>query len=179
MGFSEQIKLEVKQKAAFRCCRCHEIGVEVHHILPQKDGGLAVIDNAAPLCPSCHDNFGDNSQKRKEIRQMRDWWYEVVGEKYFNKDTIKRLEEISLSLEAVKLGHADQVAELKNLLLSFSSDTINNLTIETATEATSSVVTATMLGSNVHANFHCEKCNTTIGLLIGSSNCPNCGEPIK
>ena len=178
MGFSEKIKLEVKKKAAFRCCRCSDIGVEIHHILPQKDGGPDEIDNAAPLCPSCHEKFGDNPKKRKEIRSMRDWWYEVVEEKYGNKDTIQRLEQISGSLETVKQGHSEELAELKDMLLKFSADTINNMTKETASVATSSVVSATTLSNNVHANFHCKNCNTSIGLLVGSNDCPSCGHPI-
>jgi len=64
--FSESVKKEVREKAAFRCCRCHSIGVEVHHIIPKKDGGTADIDNEAPLCPNCHDWFGDNPKKRNK-----------------------------------------------------------------------------------------------------------------
>mgnify|MGYP001577792622 FL=1 len=82
MPFTENLKSEVKKLAAFRCCRCHEIGIEVHHITPQANGGSDDKDNAAPLCPSCHTNFGGNPERRKDIRQMRDWWYEVVKEKY-------------------------------------------------------------------------------------------------
>lgn len=82
MPFSEPIKLQVKRNAAFRCCRCHEIGIDIHHIIPQSEGGLDTIDNAAPLCQNCHDRFGDNPQKRKELSQMRDWWYEIVKDKY-------------------------------------------------------------------------------------------------
>ena len=40
------------------------------------------MQNAAPLCQNCHDQFGDNRQKRKDITQMRDWWYNVVAQKY-------------------------------------------------------------------------------------------------
>src|SRR5262245_33993057 len=78
MPFSESLKVQVKKMAAFRCCRCHDIGVDIHHIIPQAHGGTDDIDNAAPLCQNCHDRFGANPEKRKEIRQMRDWWYEVV-----------------------------------------------------------------------------------------------------
>ena len=53
MAFNEDTKREVRQKAAYQCCRCRSFGVEVHHILPQKDGGPDTIDNAAPLCPNC------------------------------------------------------------------------------------------------------------------------------
>jgi 5-methylcytosine-specific restriction endonuclease McrA len=82
MPFPDQIRIEVRKKSAFRCCRCHEIGIDVHHIIPQCEGGSDDIENAAPLCQNCHDRFGDSAQKRKEIAQMRDWWYSVVEEKY-------------------------------------------------------------------------------------------------
>ena len=82
MPFSDALKLQVKKMAAFRCCRCHEIGIDIHHIIPQAKGGSDDIDNAAPLCQNCHNRFGANAEKRKEIRQMREWWYDVVEEKY-------------------------------------------------------------------------------------------------
>lgn len=77
MPFTEAIKLEAKQKAHFACVACHEAFVEVHHILPQADGGSDDLDNAAPLCARCHDLVGGNPEKRKQIRQMRDFWYEI------------------------------------------------------------------------------------------------------
>ena len=49
MAFTEKLKIEVRKKAAFRCCRCHEIGVDIHHIIPQTEGGPDAIGNAAPL----------------------------------------------------------------------------------------------------------------------------------
>jgi len=93
MGFSEQIRREVKIKAAFRCCRCQQVGVDVHHVVPRALGGTDRIDNAAPLCQNCHDQFGDNRRKGKEIRQMRDWWYNIVAHRYNVTDEFR--EEIS------------------------------------------------------------------------------------
>jgi hypothetical protein len=111
MAFSENVKLEVKKKSAFQCCRCHEIGIDVHHILPQADKGPDTVDNAAPLCQNCHDRFGANSEKRKEIRQMRDWWYEVVREKYSGKDDyLKKLEQLDANIS----HYNKQNAELLN-----------------------------------------------------------------
>ena len=63
MPFSEKVKLEVKRKAAFRCCRCQAIGIDVHHIIPESEGGSDDIDNATPLCQNQHDQFGDNPKK--------------------------------------------------------------------------------------------------------------------
>ena len=39
-------------------------------------------DNAAPLCPSCHETFGANPTKRKFIREARDFWYEFCEKRY-------------------------------------------------------------------------------------------------
>lgn len=84
MAFSEKIKLLAKQKSAFRCCLCHKPFVEIHHIIPQAEGGADKLDNAAPLCSSCHDLYGGNPEKRKTIRQMRDYWWEIIEKRRKN-----------------------------------------------------------------------------------------------
>jgi len=73
MAFSEKIKLNVKKKSHFSCCLCQQIGIEVHYITPQSDGGKDTEDNAAPLCPTCHEKYGANPQKRKFITEARDY----------------------------------------------------------------------------------------------------------
>ncbi|MBA1337167.1 MAG: hypothetical protein HPY66_3603 [Firmicutes bacterium] len=80
MPFSERVKLEAKQKAGFRCCICYKLFVEVHHITPESEDGANTIENAAPLCASCHDLFGGNPEKRKQIRQMWDYWWEFIDQ---------------------------------------------------------------------------------------------------
>lgn len=69
-------------QAAFRCCICETDEIEIHHIVPQADGGPDDEDNAAPLCPNCHERYGANPQKRKRIRERRDWWYRVAESRY-------------------------------------------------------------------------------------------------
>ena len=78
MPFSEQTKLTAKRKSNFRCVVCGEPFVEVHHIKPQHEGGDDTLDNAVPLCARCHDLFGENPAKRKQIREMRDHYYQQV-----------------------------------------------------------------------------------------------------
>lgn len=78
MAFTEKVKLEAKRRSNFRCCICNKSFVEVHHIIPESEGGSDNIDNAAPLYSSCHDLFGGNPEKRKQIRQMRDYWWEQM-----------------------------------------------------------------------------------------------------
>lgn len=103
MAFSEDLKLKVKRKAHFSCCLCKTIGVEVHHIIPQEEKGPDTEDNAAPLCPSCHETYGANPQKRKFIREARDFWYEICEKRYTSDpdklDEIKRLLQNTPSYE--------------------------------------------------------------------------------
>ena len=113
MPFSPALKLQVKRMAAFQCCRCREIGVDIHHIIPQAQSGTDDIDNAAPLCQNCHDKFGANPEKRTEIRQMRDWWYEVVKEKYHGDQS--QLEKVNETILKIQRTQESNQAEMYNL----------------------------------------------------------------
>lgn len=82
MTFSEELKRRVRRRAHFKCCLCHQLGVDIHHIVPQAECGPDTEDNAAPLCPSCHDTYGANPVKRKFIREARDLWYELCNSRF-------------------------------------------------------------------------------------------------
>lgn len=82
MAFTEQLKLSVKRRSHFCCSLCHVLGVEVHHIIPQSENGPDTEENAAALCPSCHETYGANPVKRKFIKEARDFWYEVCAKRY-------------------------------------------------------------------------------------------------
>mgnify|MGYP000091049970 CR=1 FL=1 len=84
MAFSEKTKRTIRERSAFRCCICHKPFVEIHHIIPQSEGGSDEIKNAAPLCSSCHDLYGGNPEKRKTIQQMRDNWFKIIERRYKN-----------------------------------------------------------------------------------------------
>ena len=175
MAFSESVRNKVKEKSAFRCCRCHEIGIEVHHIVPSSKGGSDNIDNAAPLCPNCHSGFGENSIKRKEITQMRDWWYEVVAEKWPTPDT--RAERLNNAI----VNSGDQgvlLAELQEQVKALEVALKTNPSPEESREMANQLVTATRLGENVYADVNCNRCGTSIGLLVGADACPECEAPL-
>jgi hypothetical protein len=110
--FSEATKAAVRRKAHLRCCVCHDIGVEVHHIIPQAEDGSDDAGNAAPLCPSCHERYGANPAKRKFIREARDVWYEICDRR-FTEDP-QRLEEIRSTLATVATKE-----DLEQLLVTF------------------------------------------------------------
>ena len=96
MPFPEALKLSVKRRSHLMCCLCHSLGVEVHHIVPQAEGGSDGEDNAAALCPSCHETYGANPQKRKFIREARELWYDICAKRY-NSD-INQLDELSAAV---------------------------------------------------------------------------------
>lgn len=97
MPFSEKLKVEVRKRAHLSCCLCKALGVEIHHIIPQEEDGPDTEDNAVPLCPSCHETYGANPQKRKFIREARDLWYEICDKRYSSDP--ERLEEIKRLLK--------------------------------------------------------------------------------
>jgi len=183
--FPEPVKREVRKRAAFQCCRCRSFGIEVHHIIPTKDDGTDDIDNAAPLCPNCHSSFGDNPQKRKEIREMRDCWYERV-EKMF-RPNIDFLAKIDQNIQYISQNQDEQsqnLNELKGMLRSFVDNAINGITPATAATTASNIVNASAvssvrLGENVHADVVCHQCNTRVGLLVGRNTCPGCGASLQ
>jgi hypothetical protein len=39
------------------------------------------LENAAPLCASCHDLFGGNPEKQKTLTQMRGNWWNLMDER--------------------------------------------------------------------------------------------------
>jgi rubrerythrin len=185
MAFSEDLKRQVKEKAAFRCCRCQLFGIEVHHIIPEAEGGVDTIENGAPLCPSCHAAFGDNPKKRREITHARDWWYGVVERMYPGPAVPAAWGAIDTKLDQIQHEIRDnqgaELRALKEMLKKISNETIDGLTPQTATTASSFIVNAydaassLRLGDRVHANVICRRCGTRIGLLVGTNSCPNCG----
>src|SRR3989344_6261530 len=123
MVFSEQLKLGVKKKSAWRCCLCHDLGVEAHHIISQKDNGSNDFDNAAPLCPSCHSKYGNNSDKRKMIREMRNFWYQIVVENYpekFLPDNTAALSDLIVTSFSKRSVKDDDIREIKSQIKKFS-----------------------------------------------------------
>jgi hypothetical protein len=82
MPFTEGLRAAIRRRAHLKCCVCHAVGVDIHHIVPQSEGGADTADNAAPLCPSCHGVYGANPQKRKLVREARDLWYEICDTRF-------------------------------------------------------------------------------------------------
>ncbi len=119
MGFSEQLKANIRRKSHFLCCLCKALGVEVHHIIPQEEDGPDTADNAAPLCPSCHETYGANPQKRKFIREARNLWYEICQKRFSSDadrlDEIKKLLKNTVSYEDFKMFRDELLSRIPSL----------------------------------------------------------------
>jgi len=178
MPFNEQIKLSVKKKSHFSCCLCHALYMEVHHIVPQAEGGADTEDNAAPLCPSCHETYGGNPEKRKFIREARDFWYEICNRRFAGDSD--RLQQISEAVEKSATKHdidkvIEQVKDFLDQIKASSSKTEEGKRNEVS--QFTGMLGSTPLGG-VSVGRQCKKCGTTIGLFIGDQGrCPTCGTP--
>lgn len=157
MGFNEKQKLAVKKRAHFMCCLCHNPYVEVHHITPKGEGGPDNEDNAAPLCPNCHEKFGSNPTKRKYIKQTRGFWYEICEKRYASDPD--RLKEI-----ATQINQAATKKELNNAVNKIAAllrDIVAN-PLTSPIEATNELsdITTIMAGT-ILKKYSCLRCGYT------------------
>ncbi len=90
MPFSEKLKEDLVKKANYRCSICHRLAtLQIHHIVPQCEGGSDEIDNAVPLCVACHKIYGFNPLNRMFIKRKRDNWYEKAKVDIQNNENIR------------------------------------------------------------------------------------------
>lgn len=81
--FPDSVKRKARELAFFKCCYCHDRqGHEVHHLTPKEESGQGTLDNAILLCVQCHSDYGHRADKRQQLRQARDHWYEIAAKRY-------------------------------------------------------------------------------------------------
>ena len=147
MGFTENTKKEIRKKAMFKCCFCENLDIEVHHIVPENEGGLDDMSNGAPLCPNCHKRYGNDSSKRKRIIEARDNWYETVERVYPDNREVSRLEDISIKLDELQ-DNQISLDEFKTELRKYAdeaiNEAINKMTLGTAASTASGIANASV-----------------------------------
>lgn len=90
MPFPNNIREQVLIASSRRCCVCRQykgVGVEVHHIIQEADGGPNTLDNAIVLCFDCHAAAGHYNPRHpkgtkfspSELRRHRDDWFRRVA----------------------------------------------------------------------------------------------------
>lgn len=81
-----EVKDQALASCGRRCCICQEFcgtNIELHHILPEADGGAATIENCIPLCFKCHAEVGHYNVRHPkgtkyragELKKHRDAWF--------------------------------------------------------------------------------------------------------
>jgi hypothetical protein len=133
MPFSEAVKLEAKRRSDFQCAACRNPFVEVHHLIPQAENGPDTIDNACPLCARCHDLCGANPEKRKQLREMRDFQWELNAKTRQSPDVValnQTLDGIQAQLNASASGQAQLLDVVKTLLIQHNNS--SNVAISNA-----------------------------------------------
>jgi len=125
MPFPEPNKREALERAHYTCVVCRQPGVslEVHHIQPQEEGGRDTIENACPLCPSCHADYGGNEEKRKMLTQMRDWWWGRCAK----LDASPEVLGFNRQIAELRLDQARGFTELKELVLARERRTMEDI----------------------------------------------------
>jgi len=87
MPFDNDVRMKALLWADRHCCLCKKpcgANIEVHHLVPESDGGGSDIDNAIPLCFDCHGHVHHYSErhpvgtkyKTEELRRRREQVYE-------------------------------------------------------------------------------------------------------
>jgi hypothetical protein len=148
MAFSEETKRTIRKKAMYKCCFCQSLDIEIHHIIPQKEGGSDDIDNGAPLCPNCHERYGNDPLKRKRIIEARDNWYEIVERMYPDNRQINAVEIINERLDQfqqnqISLDDFKQVlSDYNQMLFQRTSEMIHEMTKGTVVVSASAIVNA-------------------------------------
>ncbi len=124
MGFSKKIKEDILVASARHCCVCHRykgVKIEVHHILPQEQGGKDTFKNAIPLCFDCHSDAGHYFAKHPkgtkfsitELRKHKKNWFEIV-----EKNSIPVKEENIIHARYLITKEFDLLKEISNKNLS-------------------------------------------------------------
>ncbi|HUV03308.1 MAG TPA: HNH endonuclease [Desulfobacteria bacterium] len=191
MSFPNPVKQEARKKAAFQCCICKksDLSLEVHHIIPEGQGGSDDLDNAVLLCSSCHSNYGANPEKRTMIREMRDFWYETV-EKMYTPASISMITDLYMKVDQIQQDQSmkvdqiqqDQsnmsadVSELRGKLKEFVNHSIDELEITPGTAI--STVSRFVNASASQSPDCCEECGFRFVIPPESNQCPNCGAHI-
>jgi hypothetical protein len=112
---------------------------------------------------------------------MRDFWYEVVKEKWptaESRNDKERLSDLLLEVQHGELEKRDELIDELRKKVDKLEEEFDRGDVGDAQDVVESVVSGTRIGDNVYANVHCRKCNSYTGMLIGSDRCTTCGTPI-
>lgn len=91
MPLPRDVREQALLASARHCCVCRRykgVKIEVHHIVPESEGGENTADNAIALCFDCHADAGHynpnhprgTKYSQSGLERARDEWYRIVAE---------------------------------------------------------------------------------------------------
>lgn len=135
----------------------------MHLITPQSEGGPDTLENAAPLCPSCHSDYRGNPDKRKWIRETRDFWWEYCKKGTANPEVVelnKKLDAIKAQVESNYESHSKALESAKQAFLDYHARSGYNIKAATDFNSLSGVT-----GISVPPSLlDCPKCGGRMSL---------------
>jgi hypothetical protein len=183
--FPESVKRKARELAFFKCCYCHDRqGHEVHHVVPKEEGGQGMLDNAILLCVQCHSDYGHRPDKRQQLRQARDHWYEIAAKRYGSPalEQIALLEDLATKndITALRQQMTGMFDTLMNRwqrgststeeVLSVGSSMVNSLVV---TQPDSDHLSGL---SSIFGERRCAQCGTKASTI--AAFCWRCGQPL-
>src|SRR5687768_566859 len=87
--FPSQVVDELLSNCARRCCLCLRWcgqRMQIHHIIPDSEGGAGTAENGIPVCLDCHAEIESKSNMGRrfsaaELVIRRDRWFDVVRDR--------------------------------------------------------------------------------------------------
>jgi hypothetical protein len=177
--FPPSVLRRAKELAAFKCCLCHSrAGDEVHHVLPKAEGGTNDLGNAVLLCSQCHTDNGSRPERRRFIREARDWWYARVRERYSSEQigTLVQIDQLVTKADFDGMQHA-LIATVKTLIDSVRAGSTNATEVVNAASTMVSSLSSppAYLGSHLVVQApRCSQCGEVLGLGPSGYECANC-----
>ncbi len=91
MPLPRDVREQALLASARHCCVCRRykgVKIEVHHIVPESEGGENTADNAIALCFDCHADAGHynpnhprgTKYSQSGLERARDEWHRIVAE---------------------------------------------------------------------------------------------------
>jgi len=171
MPFTEKIKLEAKKKSHFKCCVCQTPFAEVHHIIPEREGGPDTLENAAPLCGGCHQKYGGNPELRKQLREMRDHWWALCSQKApstHDKSIYEKLDRVG-----------NDVGQIKSVIIPFLEARLKEIKAADSIDGLSSSFGVLASGTASSIQVACPRCGKPMHYLGGLEyHCKDCDGPV-
>lgn len=83
----KNVKETVYTRDKGKCVVCGKAGIPNAHVVRRSQGGLGIEQNIVTLCPRCHEEF-DNGSQRQEIDKLLREYLQSIYKNWNEEDLI-------------------------------------------------------------------------------------------